>query len=90
MSYCTFVNTLPVHTDAAPDQIGVLSPYENKLDLFKSKNNILENEFLGIFVADILRPYSPILTDNMAAMHLFRKGRLPPSWRANYKISNSH
>ena len=71
MSHCTFVNTLPVYTDAAPDQIGVLAPYENKLDLFKSKN-ILENEFLGIFAAHILRPYSPILTDNMAAMHLFR------------------
>ena len=87
MSYCTFVNTLPVYTDATPNQIGILAPYENRLDLFNSNNKILENEYLGIFIAHILRPYSPILTDNMAAMFLFRKGRLPPSWRTNYKIS---
>ena len=87
MSYCTFVNTLPIYTDATPNQVGVLAPYENRVDLFKSDNKILENEYLGIFIAHILRPYSPILTDNMAAMFLFRKGRLPPSWRTNYKIS---
>ena len=87
MSYCSFVNTLPLYPDATPTQIGVLVPYESKLALFRSVNNILENEFLGIFIAHILRPYSPILTDNTAAMFLFRKGRLPPFWRKNYKIS---
>lgn len=71
MSYCNFVNTLPVYTDASPHQVGVLAPYEAKLDLFRSENTILENEYIGIFIAHILRPYSAILTDNTAVMFLF-------------------
>ena len=87
MSYKYYVNTLPVYSDATPTQIGILAPYEQKLEIFKSNNKILENEYLGVFISHILRPYSPLITDNMAVLHLFRKGRLPPSWRANYKIS---
>ena len=87
MSYKTFVSTLPVYSDATPNQIGILAPYEQKLDIFKSNNNILENEYLGVFMSHILRPYSPLITDNMAVLHLFRKGRLPPSWRSHYRIS---
>lgn len=46
MSYKTYVGTLPVYSDATPSQIGILAPYENKLELFKSNQNILENEYL--------------------------------------------
>ena len=42
MSYKTYVGTLLVHSDAAPEQIVIVAPYENKIELFKSKN-ILEN-----------------------------------------------
>ena len=87
MSYKTFVNTLPVYSDATPTQIGILAPYEQKFEIFKSKNNILENEYLGVSISHILRPYSRLITDNMAVLHLFRKGRLPPSWWSNYRIS---
>ena len=43
MSYKTFVSTLPIYSDATPNQIGILAPYEQRLEIFKS-NNILENE----------------------------------------------
>ena len=73
MSYCSFINTLPVFTDATPHQIGVLAPYEKMLDIFKSENNILENEFIGIFIAHIFRSYSPILTENTATCFFFER-----------------
>ena len=79
--------TLLIYFDATPQQIGILAPYENKLDLFKSVNNILENEYLAAFISHILRPYNPLITDNMAVLYLFRKGRFPPSWRRNYKLT---
>ena len=85
MSYKTYVVTLPVYSDATPAQISVVAPYENKLDLFTSQQNILENEYLGVFISHILRPYSPLITDNMAVMYLFRKGRFP----LGVKIINS-
>ena len=87
MSYQTFVNELPMYTDATPKQIGVISPYDTRLAVFKSIQPILENDFLGIFISHILHPTAVILTDNMAAMYLFRKGRFPPKWRSNYKLT---
>ena len=87
MSYQTFTNELPIYTDATPKQIGLISPYDSRLACFKSNQPILENEFLGIFISHLLRPTAIILTDNMAAMYLFRKGRFPPKWRANYKLT---
>ena len=74
-------------TDETPDQIGIISPYDNKLSILISKQPILENEFLGIFISHIIRPTAIIATDNKAAMYLFRKGRFPPKWRHNYKLT---
>ena len=82
MSYQTFVNDLPIYTDATPTQIGIISPYDTRLAAFNSIQPILENESLVIFISHILRPTAIILTDNMAAMYLFRKGRFPPKWRS--------
>ena len=87
MSYKTYVGSLPLYSDATPSHVGILAPYENKLELFKSLHNFLENEYIGVFISHILRPYRPLLTDNMAVLHLFRKGRFPPSWRQNYKLT---
>ena len=87
MSYRTFINELPIYTDATPKQIGIISPYDTRLAVFKFKQPILENEFLGIFISHILKPTAIILTDNMAAMYLFRKGLFPPKWRSNYKLT---
>ena len=83
MSYKTFVNYLPIYTDATPKHIGVSSPYNNLMSIFKCDLPILEAEFAGIWIAHVLAPTALILTDNKPCMHLFRKGRSPPSWRNN-------
>ena len=87
MSYKTFINQLPVYTDATPSQIGILSPYNNQISFFKCNLPILEAEYAAIWIAHVVCPYAPIFTDNTACMHLFRKGRFPPSWRSNYKLT---
>ena len=87
MSYQTFINDMPIYTAATPSQIGIISPYDGKLSILTSQQPILENEFLGIFISHIIRPMAIIATDNKAAMYLFRKGRFPPKWRQNYKLT---
>ena len=87
MSYQTFVNDMPIYTDATPNQIGLISPYDNKISVLTSKQPILENEYLGILISHIIRPTAIIATDNKPAMYLFRKGRFPPKWRQNYKLT---
>ena len=86
VSYKTFVNHLTIYTDATPKQIGVLSPYNNLMSIFKC-DPILEAEFAGIWISHVLAPTAVILTDNKPCMHLFRKGRFPPSWRGNYQLT---
>ena len=78
---------MPMYTDATPQQIGIISPFYNKLSILVSTQPILENEFLGIFIAHIIRPTAIIATDNKAAMYLFRKGRFPPKWGQNYQVT---
>ena len=78
---------MPKYTDATPSQIGLISIYDNKISKQTSKQPILENEYLGIFISHIIRPTAIIATDNKAATHLFRKGRFPPKWRNNYKLT---
>lgn len=78
MSYKTFVNNVPIYTDATPTQIGVLSPYNNLLSIFKCTLPILEAEYFGIWIAHCLAPNAIIITDNLPCLHLFRKGRFPP------------
>lgn len=68
-----------IYTDATPSQIGILSHYNKKIAIFKCEMPILEAEYAAIWIA-----YAHTFTDNMACMHLFRKGRFPPSWRSNY------
>ena len=46
MSYQAFVNDLPIYTDATHKQIGIISPYDTRLAALKSKQHILENEYL--------------------------------------------
>ena len=89
MSYKTFVNNPPIYTDAAPLQIGIISPHENKLVAYKIICNlpILESEYAAIWIAHAIRPHAVICTENMACLHLFRKGRFPPAWRQNYKLT---
>ena len=77
MAYKTFVNGLPICTDGTPSQMGIISPYDGKLSIFKCNLPILEPEYAVILIAPIIRPYAPIFTDNMAYMHLFRKGNFP-------------
>lgn len=86
MSYQTFVNDMPIYTDATPNQIGIISPYDQKMSILTSQP-ILENEYLGIMISHIIRPTAIIATDNKAAMYLFCKGRFPPKWRNNYKLT---
>ena len=57
------------------------------MSILTSKQPIFENEYLGIFISHIIRPTAIIATDNKAAMYLFRKGRFPPKWRQNYKLT---
>lgn len=59
----------------------------NKIEIYKCKNNILENEYLGIWASHIIRSDALIVTDNRAAMFLFLKGKLPPSWRNNIRLT---
>ena len=87
MCYKTFINTPPMYTDATPSQIGIISPYENKLKAYKCNLPILEAEYAAIWIAHVIRPYAIICTDNMACLHLFRKGRFPPAWRQNYNLT---
>ena len=77
MSYQTFINDMPVYTNATPNQTGIISPYNGKLSIVTSQQPILENEFQGIFISHIIRPTAIIATDNKAAMYLFRKDRFP-------------
>lgn len=76
-----------VYTDATETQIGLIDPLNNKLEVYKCNNNILENEYLGIWAAHIIRPDALIVTDNRAAMFLFVKGKLPPSWRQSIRLT---
>ena len=79
MSYKTFVNNVPIYTDATPSQIGVLSPYDNLLSVFKCNLPILEAEYLGIWIAHCLAPNAIILTDNLPCLSYFEKvASLPP------------
>ena len=55
MSYQTFVNGLPLYTDATPNQIGIVAP-DARLAVLKTTQPILENELIGIFISHIIKP----------------------------------
>ena len=53
MSYKTFINQPPIYTVATPFQIGILSPYNNKIGFFKCNLPILEAEYAAIWIAHV-------------------------------------
>lgn len=67
--------------------MGLVDPIDYKRYIFMCDNNDIENEYLGKWCARIIRPGALIVTDNRAAMYLFKKGKLPPSWIKSYRLS---
>ena len=74
-----------VHTDATPYQIAIYNITKGKKIIFLRNSNILENEYDSILIAHAVFPNCIIFNDNLAAVYLFRKGRLPPSQRDSWR-----
>jgi len=73
--------------DATPDHAAVVVPGQGKATIFVSKQPILDNEYIAILLAHIMFPNRIILTDNVACLYLFLKGKLPPSWRGSFVLT---
>ena len=83
MTYNTFVNEIPIYTDAlllgtSYPLIIIKFPFLNVIYLSWKRNSLQ-------FSLPILPGL--VITDNMACLHLFRNGRFPPSRRSNYSLT---
>jgi hypothetical protein len=76
-----------IFTDATPEQFAVVNNVNSEVLIARCPLPILEAEYIAVWLAHALSPKSIIMTDNMAAAYLFRKGKLPPKWRNSYRMT---
>jgi hypothetical protein len=82
-----YITQKTIYVDATPTQIALTDIDACKAQILLVTNPILENEFLAIWLAHKIRPRALIMSDNQAAIYLFRRGKLPPSWRKSYNYT---
>ena len=85
--FCRYLDKPPVFTDATPTQIGLCMPHTKHFVLFESHNRVIENDFFSIFLVHILFPNSVLVNDNIPAIFLFRRGKLPQSLLDNFLLN---